>query len=191
MSTLKNNLPAQRMMILARSGMPLWHTREIGIAWNISNPNTLRTTLKRYNANKLLYRLYRGFYSTIPIEKLDPWLIGVRALQTYSYISIETILFKYGIINQPPSGITLISSVSKHFSIATHTFLVRKMRAGNLYNNIGIIKENNINIATPERAVADMLYYNPQKTFDTPNLINWSKVKKIISHLKNNDKYSS
>ena len=184
MSTLRNNLPAQRMMILARSGMPLWHANEIGIAWNISNQNTLRTTLKRYNANKLLFRLHRGFYSTIPIEKIDPWLLGVRSLRTYSYISVETILFKAGIINQPPEVITLISSVSKRFSIAGRSFLVRKMRDENLYNKIGIIKKNDINIATPERAVADILYYNPQKTFDAPNLINWKKVKKIISQFK-------
>lgn len=179
MSTLKNNLPAQRMMILAQSGMPLWHAREIGVAWNITNSNTLRTTLKRYNAHNLLFRLYRGFYSTVPIEKLDPWLVGIRALHTYSYISMETILFNEGIINQPPNATTIISSVSRKFNVMKHYFLSRKMRADFLYNNSGIITKNNIKMATPERAVADMLYYNPQKTFDAPELINWKKVKKI------------
>ena len=180
MSTLKNNLPAQRMMILAQTGMTLWHAKEIGVAWNITNSNTLRTTLKRYNAHKLLYRLYRGFYSTVPIEKLDSWLIGIRALHTYSYISTETILFNEGIINQPPSATTIISSVSRKFKIANNFFLSRKMCEDFLYNNSGIITKNNIKIATLERAVADMLYYNPRKTFDSPELINWKKVKKSL-----------
>ena len=179
MSTLKNNLPAQRMMILAQSGMPLWHAKEIGVAWNITNPNTLRTTLKRYNAHNLLYRLYRGFYSTVPIEKLDSWLIGIRALHTFSYISTETILFNEGIINQPPCAITIISSVSRKFTIASQVFLSRKMRDDLLYNDSGIIIKENVKMATPERAVADMLYYNPRKTFDAPELIDWEKVKKL------------
>ncbi len=184
MSTLKNNLPAQRIAILAHSGMPLWHSGEIGAAWNITNPNTLRTTLKRYNANKLLYRLHRGFYSTIPLEKLDLWLIGVRALQTYSYVSTETVLFNEGIINQPPGAITIISSVSKRFAINNNDFLVRKMRDDILYNASGIVIKDNIKIAEPERAVSDMLYYNPKKTFDAPGLINWDKVKEINSSLR-------
>ncbi len=184
MSTLKNNLPAQRMMILARSGMTLWHAKEIGVAWNITNSNTLRTTLKRYNSHNLLYRLYRGFYSTVPIEKLDSWLIGIRALHTYSYISTETILFNEGIINQLPSATTIISSVSRKFKIANNVFLSRKMRNNFLYNNSGIITTNNIKMATPERAIADMLYYNPRKIFDSPELINWKKVKKITSNFK-------
>jgi len=30
-----------------------------------------------------------------------------------------------------------------------------------------------------ERAVADILYFNPKFYFDSPNLINWTKVEEI------------
>ena len=33
--------------------------------------------------------------------------------------------------------------------------------------------------ASPERAVADMLYYEPSYHFDAENLINWKRVRKI------------
>jgi len=176
MSTVKNNLPAQRIMTLARSEMPLWHANEIGVAWNISNANTLRTTLKRYHGNGLLYRLYRGFYSTVPASKLDSWLLGARALHTYSYVSTETVLFKDGIINQLPNAVTLVSSISRRFAVAGQRFVARKMRDDYLFNDAGITVDGYVRVATTERAVADMLYYNPRASIDGAKLVDWNAV---------------
>jgi len=48
-----------------------------------------------------------------------------------------------------------------------------------LFNEIGITTRDNVKEASIERAVADMLYYDANYHFDAPNLIDWSKVKKI------------
>ncbi len=48
-----------------------------------------------------------------------------------------------------------------------------------LFNDKGIVKKDGIKRANLERAVADMLYYDPYYHFDAPNLINWKKVKEI------------
>jgi hypothetical protein len=47
-----------------------------------------------------------------------------------------------------------------------------------LNNTIGIIQnDKGVFIADTERAVADMLYFQPNYHFDAYNLINWSLVK--------------
>jgi len=38
---------------------------------------------------------------------------------------------------------------------------------------------NEINTASLERAVADILYFNPTYYFDAHNIIDWTKVKNI------------
>ena len=48
-----------------------------------------------------------------------------------------------------------------------------------LFNEAGVIEKNNIKQAILERAVADIIYYNPNYHFDASSLINWKKVKKI------------
>ena len=48
-----------------------------------------------------------------------------------------------------------------------------------LYNNVGIYIKNNQRIASTERAVADMIYFNPKYHFDGENIIDWEKVKEI------------
>ena len=48
-----------------------------------------------------------------------------------------------------------------------------------LYNNTGIYMKDNQRIALTERAVADMLYFNPKYHFDRKDVINWEKVKEI------------
>lgn len=48
-----------------------------------------------------------------------------------------------------------------------------------LFNPVGIIEENGVFIATPERAAADMLYFNPKYHFDVSERIDFARVKSI------------
>jgi len=58
-------------------------------------------------------------------------------------------------------------------------FIFRQMADKYLFNSAGIIKNGECFEAALERAVADILYFSPKFYFDSPNLINWSMVKKI------------
>ena len=42
-----------------------------------------------------------------------------------------------------------------------------------LYNPKGVISQNNYSIATPERALLDMIYLFPNYYFDNLEIINW------------------
>ena len=175
----KRTRQEDRFAKIARLGEVVFNVKDLANLWQIKNLNTFHTTLKRYTQKKLLFRIYRGFYSIKPLDQIDPVILGIKALRKFSYVSTESVLFQTGIIQQNVYGITFISSISKKFSIGDNNYYCRKLKDEYLYQTIGIIEKNGIKIATTERAIADLLYFNPKVYFDAEKIIDWKKVKKI------------
>lgn len=163
----------------------VFHTSDLANLWNIQKTTTLRQTLSRYVSQGLLFRIYKGLYSIIDPKNLDAWLLGVKAVHDYAYVSCESVLYKEGIINQPSSEITIVSRQSRRFSIGNNNFRVRRMNDKFLFNDVGINIVDGIRIATKSRAIADMLYFYPQKYFDSADshLINWKAVRDIAGKI--------
>ena len=168
-----------RIAILARQSEQIFHSQDLGRLWNINNTNTLNTILKRYSQKGLLFRIYKGLYSLLHPDMLDPLLIGIKALHTYAYVSTETILVKAGIITQLDYQYTLISSTSRHFQIGRHHFRSRKLQDQYLYNSAGISEENGILKAGTLRALADLLYFNPKAYLDGMHTIDLKELNKL------------
>jgi acyl-[acyl carrier protein]--UDP-N-acetylglucosamine O-acyltransferase len=105
--------------------------------------------------------------------------LGVSIIHKYVYISTETVLSKAGIISQTVYPYTFISSVSKKMEYNQYSFYYRKLKDEFLHNTAGIVYNNGIYTATPERAVADLLYFDPHYHFDIRQAINWENVKHI------------
>lgn len=168
---------SQRFQQLAAMGEMVFHAADLAVLWQISDKNTLHTTLKRYAQQKLLYRLWSGMYALKPADQLDPLVLGLKAMHTYAYISTETVLFRAGIISQRPTAITVISSISRRFTLAGTEYLCRKLADQYLFQSAGIIESNGQREASAERAVADCLYYNPNAYFD--GSVNWKKVRQL------------
>lgn len=166
-----------RFAQLAALGEVVFHGSDLANLWQITNKNTLYTTLGRYVERKLLYRLWHGMYAIKPIEQINPLLLGIKAMHTYAYVSTETVLFQAGIISQRPTAITLISSISRRFKLSETEYSCRKLADEYLYQEIGISERDGIREASIERAAADLLYYNLRAHFDAP--LNWKKVKRI------------
>ncbi|MCD6270293.1 hypothetical protein J7J23_00755 [bacterium] len=183
MSTGYDNITNNRFAQLARMNEVIFHISDLANLWQIQNKNTLYTTLKRYVQKGLLFRIYRGFYSLKKIEQIEPALLGIKALNRFAYLSTETVLVKAGIISQVSHRITLVSSVSKRFSIGGNFYLVRKLDDRFLFNPIGLRIEGGFYQAAVERAAADLLYFNPHYFFDARQLLDWEKVKKIQEEL--------
>jgi predicted transcriptional regulator of viral defense system len=176
MKNKANNKKQARFAQIAKLGQTMFHTRDLGNLWNTPSDNTLYTLLKRYTQQGLLFRIYKGLYSIVPIEKLDPVQLGLKALHTYAYVSCEYVLAQHGIIQQHTPAITLVSNISRTFSLNGHHYKSRKLSDKHLYNTFGITKKNGIQTATLDRAVADMLYYNKNAYFDAQSKINWDNV---------------
>ena len=168
---------AQRIALLAKQNEQIFHVRDLANLWGVSNQNTLYTILKRYVKSQLIYRIYKGFYSTIDPEKIEPVLIGAKALHQYCYLSTETVLFRAGYISQKVEAFTFISAQSQKFKIGKNAFISRQMADKFLYQMDGIQQHGSVKIATLERAIADMLYFNPFFHFYRP--VQWDKIKRL------------
>lgn len=171
-------MTTDKIGILVQQSQKLFHTSDLKVLWNILNQNTLHKTIARLIKKKVLISLQKGFYSIVPPDQLDPTEVGFRAINHFSYLSTETILAKNGIINQSPNKITFISNSPSNFTINGNSYLVRQLKPQCLNNTIGIIQnDKGVFIATTERAIADMLYFQPNYHFDANSLINWKLVK--------------
>jgi len=168
-----------RIDILLKQKRQLFHTADLALLWKISNKNTLYTTIKRYVKQGILISIHKGFYSTVPISQIDSYRIIQGALHKYCYISCETVLFNHGAIFQKGGYITVISDVHKKITIKDRSYLVRKLKDVYLYHDRGIDNIDGIAVASLERAVVDMLYFNQKYFLDNRKIINWKKVKEI------------
>jgi predicted transcriptional regulator of viral defense system len=163
--------------MLSAAGEKIFHARDLANLWLINNQNSLYVTLKRYQDQGLIHRIYKGFYSLVPLEKLDPLQIGAAALHNFCYVSLETVLFNEGYISQKPGYFTFVSSISKRFTIGESSYKSRQLKEMFLYQTAGIKEQNTVKIASPQRAIADMLYFNPYFNFDRK--VAWPEIKAL------------
>ncbi len=173
--------------ILLKQDKKTFHASDLALLWDIDNQNTLNMTLKRFVDRGILKRIHKGFYSTTDIKNLDPLDLGFSYLNTYSYLSLETLLVREGLIFQDIKYITFVSSKSDTFELNGIMYKSRQLQGAYLNNTIGVTQVGNHFEATKERAVADILYYNPKYYFDNSNSIDFDKVKllqKEIGYVK-------
>lgn len=102
-------------------------------------------------------------------------------IYTPSYISLEYVLQKAGVVFQFDSSISVVSYLSRSIEVQNQTYLYRKIKGEILVNTAGIIRQNNqVNTATPERAFLDVLYLNSDYYFDNLNPLNKDLVYKLL-----------
>lgn len=154
----------------------LFHTNDLAILWNIEDRHHLHIIISRYLKKGILYPIYRGLYSVLPIHELDPIDLGKSIIHSYTYLSTESILSKAGIISQTVYDFTFIADKSKKIKVGDWVFRYRQMQDEFLYHPAGIVEQDDSFFATTERAIADMLYYNPRYHFDIVELIDFKKV---------------
>ncbi len=143
----------------------------------MSNPNSLRVTLYRLAQAKILHRLQRGLYSLIPPQKLMPEQLAIAYLHRFCYLTTESVLRDAGIIFQSINALTFASSVSRRFAVDKQRIISRKLSDPFLQNLTGLSMQGGILRASPERAIADMLYFDPKYHFDAP--IDWKRIRQL------------
>lgn len=168
-----------RLNELIKSDRTIYHSNDLSILWNISNKNTLYTTIKRYVQKGVLIPIYKGLYSTVPLSELNPLELGRAVVHRYTYLTTESVLAQAGIISQATYAYTFASSLSMRATVGEFSFLFRKLKHEFLYNPTGIVNMEGNFVATLDRAVADMLYFNPRYHFDFNASLDYEKVKRV------------
>ncbi|MEK9165411.1 MAG: hypothetical protein AAB525_00960 [Patescibacteria group bacterium] len=154
--------------------------------------DTLKVQINQWLKTKKIIRLKKGLYYYAKIELEDLFFIAPK-LYFPSYVSLETALNYYGFIPDVPQTITSITNLTTaKFTNKLGNFTFRKIQAKYFsgWRTIKNQKQNLFyNIAEPEKAVADFLYFNlPQfqtvedlkaQRFNFNQNFNWPKFIKI------------
>lgn len=101
-------------------------------------------------------------------------------LYTPSYVSLEYVLQRAGIVFQYSDEITSIGNISRSLEIDGKMYRYRKIKGEILVDTSGIIREGNVNIASPERAFLDTLYLDNKYYFDNPSSLDKEKVLSLL-----------
>jgi len=120
----------------------------------------------------------KGIYAK---EIYDPLELSC-IIYTPSYISLEYVLQKYGVIFQYDPRITLVSYLSRSILINEMNLNFRKIKSDILLNTEGIMRQaNHVNIATPERALLDLMYLNSQYYIDKPGQLDRRMIRRLLN----------
>lgn len=121
--------------------------------FHLTNQNTSYKILQRLVSNGSLERITPGIYAISGVPLND--FVLANSICTPSYISLESALAYYGILEQFPYVVTSISlnksKTLKHKKTFEYSHIDKK-------NYFGFRKDKDFLIATPEKALIDMIY---------------------------------
>lgn len=172
-----------RIRELLQVDRKIYHTNDLAVLWKISNRRTLYMTISRSIARGVLYPIFKGLYATVPVERLDPLILGRAIIHRYTYLTTETVLATAGVISQTVYDYTFVADISKCVSVGPWSFRYRQLKNEYLFHPAGVEEQNGVFTATVERAAADILYFNPKYHFDVPDLLDQNKLQTIKNEI--------
>lgn len=156
---------------------------EIAMLVGETNFQSLNKKLNYYVRSGKLHNPRKGIYTKLNFNTEEL----ACSIFKPSYISLEYVLQKAGIIFQYDSRITGVSYLSRIIEIESHSYIFRKVKGIILANPAGINQqENHINIATSERAFLDVMYLNKDYYFDNINPLRKQLVYKLLPLYQSN-----
>lgn len=132
--------------------------------------------LNYYVKEGKLLNLRRGFYAK---KNYNPEELACM-LFTPSYLSLEYVLQKAGVVFQYDSRFSSVSYLSRNVEIDGNEFRYRKIKGEFLADMRGIHRNGNINTATPERAFLDVMYLNADYYFDNLGALDYKKITELL-----------
>lgn len=108
-------------------------------------------------------KLCKGVFATS--NKLDPFILAEYLTSPFpSYISLQTALYHHGMISQIPAVIYAISLArTKRFNTNFGTIAIHHVQP-DFFFGFDLIPKTQIKIATPEKALLDVLYLFPTRS---------------------------
>lgn len=146
---------------LQEVGVPVMETRDIAIKLALSNAHASKI-LTRLAQEKHIISLTKGLWAINP--QINPLQIPGYLLAPYAcYISLQTALYHYGMIDQIPRKITVVS-LSRTRIIKTAIAVISVHHVNPDFFFGFEMDAQQIKIATPEKALLDIFYLKPAKS---------------------------
>lgn len=154
------------ILVIYKDSRTVFRLNDVAMLAGESNFQSLNKKLNYYVSKGKIRNPRKGLYTKQEYNHEE--LAG--CIFTPTYISLEYVLQKAGIIFQYDKRITSVSYLSRTITVDEETYSFRKLKGELLVNTAGIIRQNNhINIASAERAFLDMLYLDREYYFDNLN----------------------
>jgi hypothetical protein len=164
------------IMAIYRDSRSVFNTADIAMLSGESDRTSLGQKLNGYVRTGKLISVRRGIYAK---PGYTPEEVACK-VYTPSYISLEYVLGRAGVIFQYDSRITCVSYLSREVEIAGAAVSYRKLKDGILIETTGIERKGQINIATPERAFLEMLYLDSTYYFDNPRKLDRQRIEQLL-----------
>ena len=171
-----NSLQKNIMLTLTASPRTAFNTKSVALLLDEQRDISLTKKLNYYVQKGFLLNPRKGIYAKRVHNPEE--LAGLVFIP--SYISLEYVLQKEGVIFQYDSVITSVSYLSREIEMCGRNYRYRKIKKEILYNLDGIERRDNISIATTERALLDMMYLNAECYFDNLNSVNKTKIMRLL-----------
>lgn len=135
------------------TGKSFWHISELKKIYRGNNAS-LKVLFSAWVKKKMIYHLGRGYY-TFSLAKVD-YLSLANIFEPQSYVSFEYALFYHNLIDQVPSTVTLVTKKrSKKIKMSNWVFEYTHLKQELFF---GYNLKDKIYVATPEKALADLVY---------------------------------
>lgn len=165
---MENNL----VLEIYRLPQTVFTLKEISILFPKISYQSLKDKLSYAVETGKLIKLRKGVYAK---NNFNPFELANKIF-TPSYISLETVLQKEGIIFQSYETIIVASYLTRRLTIGSIKLSFRKIQDVVLLNHEGIKEVDNYFIANKERAFLDALFLYKNYHFDNLRPLNWESI---------------
>ena len=168
---MKNNI----ILSLYKKPQTVFTLQEIALLFPEIPYGNLKKRMSYFTKTGAIKKLNRGIYAKDKYDVLEL----ANKLYVPSYISLETVLQRAGVIFQYYESIFAISYLTRTIEVSNHTIMYRRMKKEILLNKQGIEVEGNVVIALPERAFLDAVFLYKNYHFDNLDPLNWDKIMEL------------
>lgn len=136
---------------------------------------SLRDRLHYFTKIGKLLNLHHGIYAK---KEYLPFELANKIYKP-SYISLETVLVKTGVVFQHYETIFLASYLTRTLKVGGVNIQYRQIKKEILTNTEEVEEKTGYFIAAPERAFLDAVYIYKNYHFDNLGAINWERVENL------------
>lgn len=165
-----------------QSAKTVLSTRDAALILGKTNLSNLKSSLSYFVRTGALIRLRRGVFATTKNYNRDELATSIFLP---SYISLETVLAREGMIFQYYSSIFVVTYLTREIEVDGQKIACSKIKDEVLYNPAGIDFSGAYPIASRERAFLDRIYLTPNYYFDSLRRLDWDKCLELAPIYKN------
>lgn len=172
MSSQKNVLE-----VILNSSRSVFNVQSLRMLTEYENSQKLTQSLHYYVKEGKIRNPRRGIYTKASYDEREM----ACSLFRPTYISLEYVLQRAGVVFQYDDAITCVSYLNRIVEIDDKSYQFRIINPELWIEMEGIEQYDNILIATPERAFLDMVYLSAGNCyFDNLHPLNKTKVKQLL-----------